>query len=182
MYKYYSLERPVSIGTYPVLKDNRLLSFDNFEEGNLCVKKTIVDNDKVFKAWGYLLFEKPLSSKQIDDYELGDAGAVNRLTKINTLPLDFQETLRNDINEFYKVTVENSDRKPFKMTREGFLDMYGSFTLEDFHKMMPRIANKYHFIDEKDKSALEKLMDGNTRYESILDTMEINEENEELDR
>ena len=55
MYKYYSLERPVSIGTYPVLKDNRLLSFDNFEEGNQCVKKTIVDNDKVFKAWVNIL-------------------------------------------------------------------------------------------------------------------------------
>lgn len=55
MYKYYSLERPVSIGTYPVLKDNRLLSFDNFEKGNQCVKETIVDNDKVFKAWVNIL-------------------------------------------------------------------------------------------------------------------------------
>ena len=58
------------------------------------------------------------------------------------------------------------------MTEEGFNDMYGSFTLDDFQKMMPNIANKYHFINDKNKSPLEKLMDGNIKFESILDNME----------
>ena len=49
MYKYYSLERPVSIATYPVLKDNRLLSFDNFEEDNQCIKKQLLIMIKFLK-------------------------------------------------------------------------------------------------------------------------------------
>ena len=38
MYKYYSLERPVSIGTYPKNKDNKMIAFENFENNSQCIK------------------------------------------------------------------------------------------------------------------------------------------------
>lgn len=181
MYKYYSLERPISLGTYPRNRDNPMIAFENFEDNLRCTKVMVTDNDKVFNAWGYMIFKNPLTKKDIVDYELGDAGAIPRNTKINTLPLALRDEILNEINKFYDKAGSN-----FRMTKEGFDDMYGSFSLEDFHKMMPGIANKYHFINDKDKSALEKLMDGNTRYESILDTMEAKEtddyENDDFER
>ncbi len=61
-YKYYSTQRPVDIGTYPKT-DNGPLSIVNFEtrEG--------VEMGRV-QAWGYLIYDAPLTEKQISDYEL----------------------------------------------------------------------------------------------------------------
>lgn len=174
MYKYYSLERPVSLGTYPKRKDNPILAFENFENNFRCKKELVTDNDKVFKAWGYIIFPNPLTQKEISAYELGDAGCIPRKTKVNELPLQLRQNLLDEINKFYQKA-----KSSFRMTEEGFNDMYGSFSLEDFHKMMPAIANKYHFINEKDKSPLEKLMDGNFKFESILDNMEIKKDDKD---
>lgn len=176
MYKYYSLERPVSLGTYPKSKDNPMMAFENFEDNFRCIKMSVVDKDKTFKAWGYMIFPHPLTDKEIHDYELGDAGAIPRDTKVITLPMQLKENLLYEINGFYKKAGQN-----FRMTMEGFEDMYGTFNLEDFQKMMPNIANKYHFINEKDKSPLEKLVDGNFKYESMLDTMEAKKDDVEED-
>ena len=167
MYKYYSLERPISLGTYPKRKDNPILAFENFENNFRCKKELVTDNDKVFEAWGYLIFPNPLTSKEISDYEIGDAGCIPRTIKISALPFQLRQNLLDEINGFYKKAMSS-----FRMTEEGFNDMYGSFTLDDFQKMMPNIANKYHFINDKNKSPLEKLMDGNIKFESILDNME----------
>ena len=56
------------------------------------------------------------------------------------------------------------------MNRENFLSFYGSFKLEDLHRM-PRIANKYILISDKDKSPIEKLFDDNIRIENIEHTI-----------
>jgi hypothetical protein len=62
-YKYYSTQRPVDIGTYPKTKDNTPVSIVNFDtrEG--------VETGRV-QAWGYLVYDAPLTEKQISDYEL----------------------------------------------------------------------------------------------------------------
>lgn len=61
-YKYYSTQRPVDIGTFPKTKNGplRLVNFD---------KRESVEQGK-FLAWGYLVYDAPLTEKQIDDYEL----------------------------------------------------------------------------------------------------------------
>ena len=83
--------------------DQEIEAFENFENNSQCIKKEICDSNNIFMAWGYLLFEKPLTDKEISDYELGDAGLVKKETKISELPLDLQEDLRTEINQFYNV-------------------------------------------------------------------------------
>ena len=65
MYRYYSTQRPVSIGTYP--KDTgepeTIVNFDQRE---------MVDGGKA-QAWGYLEYKEPLTAKQIASYELRPA-------------------------------------------------------------------------------------------------------------
>lgn len=174
MYKYYSLERPISIGTYPKNKDNKMIAFENYENDNQCVKKEICDSNvsiinNIFSAWGYLLFEKPLTDKEISDYELADAGLVKKETKISELPLDLQEDLRTEINQFYN--VEMTDSKPYRMSREAFSSFYNSFTLNDFNKMIPIISKKYALVSEKEKTPIEQFLDSGAKCESSLDAM-----------
>lgn len=64
--RYYSIMRPVSIGTYPKPEGNEVITIHNYEE------KTKVD-DCPRKVWGYIEYEKPLSDKDMLDYELFQA-------------------------------------------------------------------------------------------------------------
>lgn len=142
MYKYYSLERPVSIGTFP--KSCNLIAFKNFESSDTLVKKEVIDGDKTYNAWGYLLTENPLSHKEAYDYELADAGKVVAETKINDLPDDLQENIRYQINRYYKKVSSG-----FQMVKAAFDDIYGKFTLDDFCKMMPDIADMFAFKNKE---------------------------------
>ena len=62
-YKYYSTQRPVDIGTFPKTEENtpiRIVNFDireNVEAGS-------------FKAWGFLIYDAPLTEQQIAEYKL----------------------------------------------------------------------------------------------------------------
>ena len=62
VYKYYSTQRPVDIGTFPKTENSptEIVNFDQRES---------VENGR-FQAWGYLLYRAPLTEKQIADYEL----------------------------------------------------------------------------------------------------------------
>lgn len=61
-YKYYSTQRPVDIGTFPKT-ENGTLYLVNFD------KRESVEQGR-FLAWGYLVYDAPLTEKQIADYEL----------------------------------------------------------------------------------------------------------------
>ena len=61
MKKYYSTQRPVSIGTFPSGKDVMMIvNFDN---------RSYVDSIGRM-AYGYIVFAEPLSEKEASDYEL----------------------------------------------------------------------------------------------------------------
>ena len=62
VYKYYSTQRPVDIGTFPKTESDpaKIVNFD---------QRDSVENGQ-FQAWGYLLYHAPLTEKQINDYEL----------------------------------------------------------------------------------------------------------------
>lgn len=62
VYKYYSTQRPVDIGTFPKTENGpaEIVNFDQRES---------VENGR-FLAWGYLLYRTPLTEKQMADYEL----------------------------------------------------------------------------------------------------------------
>lgn len=61
-YKYYSTQRPVDIGTFPKTEHGpvEIVNFD---------KRESVEQG-LFRAWGYLVYNEPLTQKQSDDYEL----------------------------------------------------------------------------------------------------------------
>ena len=72
VYKYYSTQRPVDIGTYPKF-DSEPVSIKNYDE------RISVENG-AFRAWGELSYSVALTKKQIDDYELRAApGNPDRL-------------------------------------------------------------------------------------------------------
>jgi len=65
-YKYYPTQRPVDIGTYPKTAENTPVIVGNFD------KREPVEDGK-FQAWGFLIYDAPLTAKQIYDYELRPA-------------------------------------------------------------------------------------------------------------
>lgn len=67
-FRYYSTQRPVDIGTFPKPPGNRVLEIVNFD------KRVPVENES-FRAWGYVEYQKPLTEKQAEDYELRPASS-----------------------------------------------------------------------------------------------------------
>lgn len=61
--KYYSTQRPVSLGTYPKPSDNRVTNIRNYADRtyNPAIKKW---------AWGEIEYAFPLSPEYVDAYEL----------------------------------------------------------------------------------------------------------------
>jgi len=59
MKKYYTLHRPVSIGTYP---KEGMVEFHNYDYRQ--------ENEYGIEAWGWLLYDRELTSDEIEDYEL----------------------------------------------------------------------------------------------------------------
>lgn len=64
-YKYYSTQRPVDIGTFPKTEGGPH-TIENYDS------RTAVEHGR-FMAWGFLEYSVPLTSKQVDDYELRPA-------------------------------------------------------------------------------------------------------------
>jgi hypothetical protein len=62
-YCYYSTQRPIDIGTFPKPPDNQPTEICNFDE------RMPVEHGRCM-AWGILTYAKPLTEKEINDYEL----------------------------------------------------------------------------------------------------------------
>ncbi len=59
--KYFSIHRPVMIGSYP--KSQKVLEIKNFDSSEFI--------DSIGRqAWSWIEYEKPLTEKEADDYEL----------------------------------------------------------------------------------------------------------------
>ena len=66
LYKYYSTQRPVDIGTFPKPPRNAPDAIVNYDQ------RVPVENGS-FLAWRHLTYTRPLTAKQADDYELRPA-------------------------------------------------------------------------------------------------------------
>lgn len=80
-YKYYSTQRLVDIGTYPKSRENPMIGFTNYDS-------RIPVEGGAFRAWGELVYGKPLTEKEAADYEL-------RLCPCSRLPWWKRTRLRN---------------------------------------------------------------------------------------
>ncbi|MFR1617177.1 MAG: hypothetical protein ACLSUM_07420 [Dysosmobacter welbionis] len=63
LYKYYSTQRPVDIGTFPKPPHNAPDEIVNHD-------MRIPVEGRPFQAWGHLTYTRPLSNQQMRDYEL----------------------------------------------------------------------------------------------------------------
>ena len=63
IYRYYSTQRPVDIGTFPKPSGNAPTDIQNFDE------RTPVE-DGAFMAWGVLTYAKPLTADEMARFEL----------------------------------------------------------------------------------------------------------------
>ena len=63
LYKYYSTQRPVDIGTFPKPAGNAPDEIVNYD-------KRVPVEGGAFLAWGHLTYTRPLSEKDMADYEL----------------------------------------------------------------------------------------------------------------
>ena len=61
--RYYSILRPISLGTYPKYQDNKVLEIVNFDERIYC-------EDISRDAWGYIEYEKSIDKKDACNYDL----------------------------------------------------------------------------------------------------------------
>ena len=66
VYRYYSTQRPVDIGTFPKPSRNAPDEIVNYDQ------RVPVENG-AFMAWGYLTYTRPLTKRQTSDYELRPA-------------------------------------------------------------------------------------------------------------
>lgn len=62
-YRYYSTQRPVSLGTFPMPQGNRIIEVKNFDS------KRYVDSIET-DAWGYIDYEQELTERDVKNYEL----------------------------------------------------------------------------------------------------------------
>lgn len=61
--RYYSTQRPVTPGSYPKGQGNKVLEIHNFDSRTYC-------EEIQREAWGYVEYEKPLTEREVADYEL----------------------------------------------------------------------------------------------------------------
>ncbi|WP_300417530.1 hypothetical protein [uncultured Oscillibacter sp.] len=66
LYKYYSTQRPVDIGTFPKPPRNAPDEIVNYDQ-------RVPVEGGAFLAWGHLAYTKPLTDQQAADYELRPA-------------------------------------------------------------------------------------------------------------
>lgn len=68
-YRYYSTQRPLSLGTFPKPQGNKVLAIENFDERTYCEE---IDRE----AWGYIEYELPVSEVLLKDFEMVKAGVT----------------------------------------------------------------------------------------------------------
>ena len=86
--KYYSTQRPVDIGTFPKPPHNAPDEIVNYDQ-------RVPVEGGAFLAWGHLTYTKPLTDKQVADYELRPAFNVHELRrKRGERPLTIAEQMK----------------------------------------------------------------------------------------
>ena len=116
VYKYYSTQRPVDIGTFPKTEGGpvKIVNFD---------QRDGVENGR-FRAWGFLLYRAPLTEKQEGDYEL--RAASGNPDQLRLTP----EQLEQQVQVVGK--WEQSKRIPDTRRLTWWYSDFGSFVKKEF--------------------------------------------------
>ena len=123
--KYYSTQRPVSIGTFP--ESQKVIEIHNFD------RREYVTNIH-HEAWGWIEYENPLTEKEAKDYELVlEYSETDRLRTMlmNAVDLIFEHesgdaSRYEDVNEFWEYLFDQHGSDSKEMAALGLdLSDYG---------------------------------------------------------
>ena len=114
-YKYYSTQRPVDIWTFPEPPDNKPVEIKNYD----CDFRIPIPGE-AFRAWGELIYAKPLTDKQMEDYEL----------KPSRKNPDLKKRMEEQTQALGK--WENSRHFSDRKRLTWFHTDFGSYVLKDF--------------------------------------------------
>jgi len=87
LYKYYSTQRPVAPGTFPTPDRNAPDEIVNYDQ-------RVPVEGGAFLAWGHLAYTKPLTEKQVSDYELRPAPEVSELCREGGRPRPIAQQMK----------------------------------------------------------------------------------------
>lgn len=87
LYRYYSTQRPVDIGTFPKPPYNAPDEIVNYDQ-------RVPVEGGAFLAWGHLAYTRPLTEKQVSDYELRPALSVAELLRQGNRQRPIREQLQ----------------------------------------------------------------------------------------
>lgn len=138
-YRYYSTQRPVDLGTFPKTESGpvQIVNFDKREWME----------DATFKAWGYLVYNAPLTGRQISDYELRAASDNPDHTRLSP----YQAAAQTQIVGKW----EQSKRTPDIKRLTWWYPDFGVFAKKDY--VTPeRIAERFGQVMESKARTAEK--------------------------
>lgn len=138
LYRYYS-RRPVDLGTYPK-KDGSPVNIVNFDS-------RIPVEDGSIRAWGYVEYTKPLTQKDIDDYELTPAPGLEKTNSKKTKEEKSPKTARKE-NTFAAHYDKVGDTPILANGDVSLFDHYEAY-IEDLNIHFRRFdgGNSLHFTD-----------------------------------
>ena len=112
MYRYYSTQRPVDIGTFPKPAGNAPVEIHNYD------KRQSVEGGSM-QAWGWLEYAKPLTEKEAIDYELRPApSAVKAITAPEQSPPSSSEKKASVLQELQAQSEKPRQKTVQKSTQE----------------------------------------------------------------
>jgi hypothetical protein len=106
LYRYYSTQRPVMPGAYPG-KPTEIHNYDSRE--SVCGGQMM--------AWGYLEYEKPLTDRQMSDYELKPA--LREAVAVGQPSFVMQKKDAEKVSDKKPSLIENLRKKQSEIAKTG---------------------------------------------------------------
>lgn len=132
LFKYYSTQRPIDIGTIPMGHDVPLYEVINYNQG-----KRIPVKGEAFSAWGEIIYAGPLTKSQYQAYELQPSRYNPDLWKIVNIQAHVVGEWETDgnINVGKRITSWCSDS--------------GTYMLDESHSIY-ELAERYRLFQKYD--------------------------------
>lgn len=137
MIRYYSCERPISIGTYPKIEENPVLNIVNFDERQYV---SAIKN----KAYGYIEYENPLDDEVLKSYELINSvlhedkakicklfGKLLQYTRFGSDIEDIKYSINENGEETATIYYRNDYKKDINVTADSGIAMIRDITKEN---------------------------------------------------
>ena len=158
-HRYYSLERPISLGTYPK-EEQKPTNIVNFG-----IREDIGNGQK---AWGYIDYSKPLTEQEIFDYDLQKEKVIQPKDKELTNLAKYADRLVND----YQLDGSRGQEARYSEKSNYNNGKYGGEIVDEdtikitFHDKYENVEGtaKIKISDLENSNPMQKLTDDKSEY------------------